>query len=523
MKKKFAFLSVAATIAFLSASAVAQVNVSPNGVSVTAPGGISVGTGGVNLGGLGGVANGIAGGNLGGVAGGLGNLGGVAGGLGNLGGVAGGLGNLGGVAGGLGNLGGVAGGLGGVAGSLGGLGGNLGGLAGGGGLGGIAAAASGVPFGGNAGNAPAQGCCYDYSNESGNRDKIIDTFTKQINAMQLAIIEAMRLGTGQTTGNMREQTTAAHNLADVQDDRRVVGNVEKARLDAISQAASGASTCNVATSASGGSLIKNVEATRTALTQQMTKWATGNGDSPTAQGPDLAVQARIQQHCALYASAADQISGLCQGGGGTQMENADVDISQSMFYADQGGYVGALSQDRFTAAQHFLVNALDPAPDARMVAGSAATAVGREIAGRYASNTARMSVATDTANFLLAQLAPRAGDQTSTSKGAMDVAQWASQTKAQVIGYSDRDYSNGVSWYDFMDLRSRAWFQNPGWMVKMDTNSGEQAQKDATAILSFMAVQNWEQYRLQMRMAMTLATMLAIQVDEIRGRAFTRK
>ena len=513
MMKKFAFLTVAATLAFLSTSAVAQVNVGPNGVSVSGPGGISVGTGGVNLGGVG---------NLGGVAGGLGNLGGVAGGLGNLGGVAGGLGNLGGVAGGLGNLGGVAGGLGGVAGGLGGVAGGLGGVAGG--LGGVGGAiGGGVPFGGKAGDAPAQGCCYDYSNESTNRDKIIDTFTKQINAMQLAIIEAMRLGTGQTTGNMREQTTAAHNLADVQDDRRVVGNVEKARLDAISQAASGASTCNVATSASGGSLSRNVEATRTALTQQMTKWATGNGDSPTAQGPDLAVQARIQQHCALYASAADQISGLCQGGGNGQMENADVDISQSMFYADQGGYIGTLPMDRFTAAQHFLVNALDPSPDARMVAGSAATAVGREIAGRFASNTARMSVATDTANFVLAELAPRTGEQTSTSSGAMDVSQWASQTKDQVIGYSGRDYSNGVSWYDFMDLRSRAWFQNPGWMVKMDTNSGEQAQKDATAILSFMAVQNWEQYRLQMRMAMTLATMLAIQVDEIRGRAFTRK
>jgi hypothetical protein len=368
-----------------------------------------------------------------------------------------------------------------------------------------------------------QGCCYDYNNESTNRDKIIDSFTKQINAMQLAIIEALRLGTGQTTGNMREQTTAQHNLADVQDDRRVVGNVEKARLDAISQAASGASTCNVATSASGGSLTKNVEATRAALTQQMTKWATGNGDSPTAQGPDLAVQARIQQHCSLYSSTADQISGLCQSGGQSQMENADVDISQSMFYADQGGYIGALPLDRFTAAQHFLVNALDPAPDARMVAGSAATAAGREIAGRFASNTARMSVATDTANFLLAELAPRTGGQIATNSGAMDVSQWASQTKDQVIGYSDRSYSNGVSWYDWMDLRSRAWFQNPQWMIKMDTQSGEQAQKDSAAILSFMAYQNWENYRLQMRVAMTLATMLAIQVDEIRGRAFTRK
>jgi hypothetical protein len=371
-------------------------------------------------------------------------------------------------------------------------------------------------------NATGGGCCYDYQNETTNRDKIIDSFTKQINAMQLAIIEALRLGTGQTTGNMREQTTAAHNLADVQDDRSVVGRVEKARLDAISQAASGASTCNVATSASGGALSKNLEATRAAMTQQMTKWATGNGDSPSAQGPDVAIQARLQQHCSLYSSAADQVSGLCQGGGGSQMENADVDISQSMFYTDQSGTFGTLPQQRYTAAQHFLVNALDPAPDGRMRSAEAATAIGRETAARNASNTARMSVATDTANFILAGLAPTNG-QIATQGGAMDVSSWAKQTAPLVIGYSDRGYPNGVSWYDWMDLRSRAWFQNPTWMLKMDTQSGEQAQKDGTAILSFMAYQNWENYRLQQRIAMTLATMLAIQVDDVRGRGSMRR
>ena len=88
-------------------------------------------------------------------------------------------------------------------------------------------------------------CCvqfYDHQNADGNRDQIIDSFTKQINAMQLAIIEAMRLGTGQLTGNLREQSTARANMADVQDDRNVVGNIERARLDAIREAASGASS-----------------------------------------------------------------------------------------------------------------------------------------------------------------------------------------------------------------------------------------------------------------------------------------
>jgi hypothetical protein len=160
-----------------------------------------------------------------------------------------------------------------------------------------------------------------------------------------------------------------------------------------------------------------------------------------------------------------------------------------------------------------------------MRTNEASTAIGRETAARNASNTARMSVATDTANFILATIAPPngGGGQIATQGGAMSTSDWAKQTAPNVIGYSDRSYPNGLSWYDWMDLRSRAWFQNPSWMLKMDTQSGEQAQKDGTAILSFMAYQNWENYRLNTRMAMTLATMLAIQVDDVRGRAIRGK
>lgn len=371
------------------------------------------------------------------------------------------------------------------------------------------------------------GCCYDYMNENRNRDQIIDSFTKQINAMQLAIIEALRLGTGQLTGNLREQTTAGHNLADAQDDRAVVGRVENARMDAISQAASGASTCNVVTSASAGSLGRSMEVTRQTMTTMMSDWATGSGDSPTAGGADVGIETRLHQHCQLYASDADQISGLCpQGvGGNDQMRDADQNVAQSLFYSDQAGFVGSMPPERFTAAQHFLINALDPVPDGRMRANEAVGANGRQIAARNMANASRLSVSKDTANFVLANRAAQVGTQvpTSGSSGAtMDIVSWANSTKADVVGYSDRNYSNGVSWYDYMDLRSRSWLYSPSWMIKMDSNSNIQADKDIAVMTAFMVYQNWESYRLQERIAMTLATLLAIQVDDNRGRAMRR-
>src|SRR3546814_10333643 len=70
-------------------------------------------------------------------------------------------------------------------------------------------------------------------------------FTTQINAMQLAIIEAQRLSTGQISGNLKEQNAANANIADLQDDRAVVARIEEARIQAMRDSASGASVCNV--------------------------------------------------------------------------------------------------------------------------------------------------------------------------------------------------------------------------------------------------------------------------------------
>src|SRR5690606_873748 len=101
-------------------------------------------------------------------------------------------------------------------------------------------------------------CCVAYqyghveSTVNGAKNQIIDHVTTEINAMQLAIIEAMRLSTGQLSGNLKEQNAANANIADLQDDRAVVARIEEARMQAMRDAASGASTCNVITGNLGG-------------------------------------------------------------------------------------------------------------------------------------------------------------------------------------------------------------------------------------------------------------------------------
>ena len=121
-------------------------------------------------------------------------------------------------------------------------------------------------------------CCvttYDYEDSKEQTKTVISTLSEKINAMQLAIIEAMRLGTGQLSGNSKEQIGAQANMANVNDDRRVVGNVEMARFNVIKSAASGASSCNTTTSgiATGG-LNSNVISLSNSLTSDLVNWDT---------------------------------------------------------------------------------------------------------------------------------------------------------------------------------------------------------------------------------------------------------
>src|SRR5690606_4447521 len=81
---------------------------------------------------------------------------------------------------------------------------------------------------------------YDHGHADANAVIVMTNFNQKLAAMQLAIIEAMRLSTGQLSGNLREQSGADHTLADQQDDRATVKAVEEARLRAIQDATSSA-------------------------------------------------------------------------------------------------------------------------------------------------------------------------------------------------------------------------------------------------------------------------------------------
>lgn len=363
-------------------------------------------------------------------------------------------------------------------------------------------------------------CCvqfYDHQNADGNRDQIIDSFTKQINAMQLAIIEAMRLGTGQLTGNLREQSTARANMADVQDDRNVVGNIERARLDAIREAASGATSCNVITSASGGTLGAKINQSVAAQAKDITDFNLGRSGMPSAQGTDMGIKARIDLHCSKYASQMDVSSGLCTSGS-SQMPDANQNIAQSLWYSEDGT-TRTLSKDRADAARAYIINAIAPVPLGGMPENAARTQAGREAAAARMEVAARDSLP---AAILADQLARREGNYGGTANatgGTID--KWAKETSQRVVGYSGTQFPNGVSWLDYFELRSKGFFFDTTQNVATQGSSAGQAIKDMGLAVQWMAYQNFEIWGQLEKTNATLAAMLSIQQEQATGRSRT--
>lgn len=373
--------------------------------------------------------------------------------------------------------------------------------------------------------APARAeitCCvgyYDHKNADGNRDQVIDSFTKQINAMQLAIIEAMRLGTGQLTGNLREQSTARANMADVQDDRNVVGNIEKARLDAIREAASGATSCNVITSAAGGTLGAAINQSVAAQSRDISNFNLGRNGMPSAEGTDKGIKARIDLHCSKYASPADVSSGMCTGAGSSQMPDANQDIAQSLWFSEDGT-TRTLSKDRADAARAYIINAIAPVPLGGLPENAARTSAGREAAAARMEVAARDSVPAAVLADQLARREGKFGSSTANATGGT-VEKWAKETAQRVVGYSSTQFPNGVSWLDYFELRSKGFFFDTTQNVATQGSSAGQAIKDMGLAVQWMAYQNYEIWSQLEKTNATLAAMLSIQQEQATGRSRT--
>lgn len=354
--------------------------------------------------------------------------------------------------------------------------------------------------------APAT-CCgghYDHSNANGNAVNIMKNFNQKLAAVQLALIEAMRLSTGQLSGNFREQTGATHTLADQQDDRSTVKAIENARMDSIRNSATGVTSCSVISGTPGaGTEIQSMKF-RGALTNAMTDFDQGADGTPSAKGTAYALQARVDMHCSKYATEADIAAGICKSGAAsTELKGADVNVAKSLFYSKDGGSM-TLDDDHLEASKAFMVNSFVPTPLGRMKANEGTTLQGREKAAKRNAVLANNSIAVDVVADFIAR---RTGNKDNKLMG------WAQDKAKKMAGFENMDLSNGVSKLDWLAIYSRG-FLTDGDALAASDQSEVTAIKDMKNMMAVQLYQNFENYLLMEKIALNLATQTSILVRQ---------
>ncbi|MBY3150978.1 hypothetical protein HFO56_00850 [Rhizobium laguerreae] len=349
-------------------------------------------------------------------------------------------------------------------------------------------------------------CCkgyYDHDNANENATIVMKNFNQKLAAMQLAIIEALRLGTGQLSGNMREQTGAEHTLADQQDDRATVKAVEEARLKALVDATSGTTSCYVITGSTGGSLQGTVNKSSVAYSGELDKWVRGES-TYSEKGQDAAEYYRLEAYCNTYATDADVKAKLCKAKG--ELAGASVNASDSLFYKGSSGSSDTYDKERAEAANAFILNALAPNTYTPLSEAEAQSPEGRKQAARYKTQMSRESVGRQ----LVVEYAKSRDPQSSGST----LASWAKGRVSKMQGMSGVDV-NKLSYQQWLAIYAKGFLLDSEGLTASDQNPVTAIKdiKNMMAVLNYVAFEQLEQ---QQKMNVQLAIQTAILNEQTR-------
>lgn len=351
-------------------------------------------------------------------------------------------------------------------------------------------------------------CCkdpvdgYDHDHANDNAIAVMTNFNQKLAAMQLAIIEAMRLSTGQLSGNLREQSGADHTLADQQDDRATVKAVEEARLRAIQDATSSAGGCWVITGSRGGGSVMARNRYARELAASLGQLERGEA-GPAKNGQSANLLATLEVHCQNYANEADVSAGLCENEGA--LPSADIDATESLFFR-KDDLMSTYDAQRSDAAKAFTKHAVSLYSHTPIDKTKAHTIEGREEAARRNAQLARSSIAHAVFSEAQARRQPAQDDK---------LVSWARDMVSGMAGYQGASFPDGLSEHDWLEIFSRGYMLKGDDLLAADEN-WVSAIKDTKNMTAIQLYQGWEQIKLLERISVTLATQLAILNENTR-------
>lgn len=343
---------------------------------------------------------------------------------------------------------------------------------------------------------------YDYGHaERVVRDGVIQRVNTRIDQMENAIVEALRLHSGQRLEENQRLLRGLENLFAGQDAREVERRISDVRTQSAISSSPSPMTCNLITgvgaSASAPVAISAVREQRVGDAMDFMMGVTDRTRSSETASAGLLQ--RIDEICATDGTRDMVAVGVCA------EARRDAPISPAL------------------NANVLVGRAVHSQDDTRATALFTATALGRPV-GPLPRDVARRPDAVD----FVAQMQTSAARQSAAATVLADIAarrrpiesedlrRWAEGTAPQVLGYQPSgNFPHGVSSHAVLELRANQWFNNPQWLAQIDTNP-QMAPRSTAQIAAFLAHLGFEQYRQLEMINLNLALLLSMMEETTR-------
>ena len=338
--------------------------------------------------------------------------------------------------------------------------------------------------------------CDRTDNDRAEATRVLTGLTREIDAMERAIIEALRLQTGQLSGYIAQSAKAVTGALDSQTKLQAQIAREAAETEAMRARRPSASACEAVTGLTG---LAGTHAAAESARERAARAEAGriSGDRAVVDRPGAAAgdAARFETVTRVYCNAAraGEESGLCRGA--DALHGADL---QAATLFDRRTFAG---EDELRAAVELSRNLAAPVVHDPPPLSSADTDRERRRVLLARSADARAALAADYLAQARALRAPGAA-----------LGGWA----AAIARDSGRDPDTPVSGYELLELLAARRFEDPDWFVGLQAMSQENLLRELAVMQAVSLMLDWQRYRTDERRGAIDAASLALGVEEMR-------
>ena len=336
------------------------------------------------------------------------------------------------------------------------------------------------------------GSCDRTDNDRMEASRVIRNIAGRIDAMETAVVEALRLQTGQLSGYQAQSAKAVVEGLDAQTKLRAqtAREVEKSRI--VRQHRPSRRGCRTATGVRGMAGARRAAA---AEKERATVAGVGRiaGDRSVGAGSVADNSQRFEAVMRRFCNRQRLGENAEACAGRPEMHGADLDPGKLFDKATIAG-----PEERSTAIE-LSRNLAAPVVHDQLPVASAETSLERRRALLGRSADARTALAADYFDHARAMRAPGA-----------ELGGWAAAIAP------GREATGPVSRYEIMQILASRRFEDSDWVVKLQAMSDSNLLREIATLMSISLMVDWERYRLDERRGAAGAAALAIAAEGMR-------